>query len=165
MSGPIRDEAELRALERRVLTRIRRRAQVRRRIVSGAVGVALVIGAVVLVRPVIGGSAGAGGSSGGGSGYAAASSAAGTASGTRPGSTSDAVLCHSTASPTSSVRRAPRPSRIDAASVTAACATAKQPASGLVACRSGTGVLEVFPADGRPDTLCTRDGLTALPTG
>ena len=163
MSDGLPDERRLRAVEQQVLTRIRRRAAIRTRVASSAAGVAILVGAVVLVHPAlpsVSGSAGSGG---------------GTAAGSASKSYSQAgVRCHETSAAGSVVRIAPLPAHPDAASVATACAAAlpkvasgsdhstpSPPASTLVVCRAEGGGFEVFPKDGHPGTLCTRNGLTA----
>lgn len=154
MSDGLPTDRQLAELEQRVLTRIRRRAAIRGRILSGAAAVALVAGGVVLVHPTVGSLSGASSGAGG--------------SAARAPSSSMAVRCHATSDPDSRVRTVPLPARPTAASVAAACdekATASGSASGAsglpahVACRSEKGVWEVFPDDGHPSTLCERNGL------
>lgn len=158
MSGGIPTDDQLRGIEQRVLTRIRRRAAARRRIASGAVVAALVVGAVVLVRPVL--TTGATGSA------SSAGSAAGGSGGDRTAeSSAEAVRCHVGSTGDAPVRFAPLPAHPTAASVAAACVAAvKTPtfsAVDVVACRTAKGAWEVFRADGHRATLCTRNGLKA----
>ncbi|HEY8319560.1 MAG TPA: hypothetical protein VIG76_12085 [Amnibacterium sp.] len=164
MSDGLPDERRLRAVEQQVLTRIRRRAAIRTRVASSAAGVAILVGAVVLVHPVLStgfGSAGGSSGSAAGGGTSAASSAGG-------------IACHATSEARSKVTFAPLPAHADAAAVAAACAGAVSkgaydtsgsstaaPASELVVCRTKDGAFEVFPKDAHPTTLCRRDGLTA----
>ncbi len=164
MSDGLPDERRLRAVEQQVLTRIRRRAAMRARVASSAAGVAILIGAVVLVHPVLSnvsnGFGAAGGSSAGG-GTSAASSAGG-------------IACHTASDTHSPVKLAQLPAHPDAASVAAACAallpkaaygsdrsTPSAAVSSLVICRTDGGGFAVFPKDGHPGTLCTRNGLAA----
>jgi hypothetical protein len=163
MSGGLPTERQLDALQRRVLARIRRRAAVRARVASAAGGVALVAGLLVLVHPTLG------------------PLSSGTASGAG-GSTADrgaptaGVLCHATSEAGSPVRKVPLPDRATTASIAAACAAqaasrpaygtgssaspaSSNPPSSLVVCRDPAGRWQVFPGDGRPSTLCTRNGL------
>ena len=163
MSDGLPDERRLRAVEQQVLTRIRRRAAIRTRVASSAAGVAILVGAVVLVHPALS-------SVSGGSGSAAAAAPAATPRRRPPPAGSPAT----TTRPRPSSRIAPLPAHPDAASVAAACAAAlpkaaygsdhstpSPPASTLVVCRTEDGGFEVFPKDGHPGTLCTRNGLTA----
>ncbi len=159
MSDGLPTDRQLAALEQRVLTRIRRRAAIRGRLLSGVAAAALVIGGVVLVHPTPGSLTG--GSSG----------SAGSAA--KAPSSAVAVRCHATSAADSTVRTVPLPARPTPAAVAAACeeqATASGSAAGpsatpgppaRVACRSANGDWEVFPADGHPSTLCTRNGLAA----
>jgi len=164
MTDGLPDERRLRAVEQQVLTRIRRRAAIRTRVASTAAGVAVLVGAVVLVQPMLSNGFGiAGGSAGSaaGGGTSAASSAGG-------------IACHAASGADSKITFAPLPVHADAASVAAACAgvlskaaydtsgsTASPPSSALVVCRTKDGGYEVFPKDAHPATLCTRNGLTA----
>jgi hypothetical protein len=163
MSDGLPTEEQLRRMEQRVMTRIRRRAQLPKRIATGAAAAALVVGGVFLLPRL-------GTSSGGGSG-----SSAGYASG---GGGSSALLarCHPAASATSPVRTVPIARDTPAAAIDSCLrALAEQPApsSGtageqlasptakdLLACRDSGGRLQVFVKDAHPATLCTRNGMT-----
>jgi hypothetical protein len=157
MSGGMPTERQLAALEQRVLARIRRRATIRNRVASGLAAAALVVGGVVLVHPTVGTLSGASSGSGG--------SQAG------PASSAVAVRCHATSDADSAVRTVPLPARPSVTSIAAACdeqlsasgSTSRPSApAGLpprVVCRSAKGVWEVFPDDGHPSTLCSRNAL------
>ncbi|MCU1472936.1 hypothetical protein [Amnibacterium sp.] len=162
MSGGIPTDRQLAALEQRVLTRIRRRAAVRARLISGASAAALVVGAIALVHPA--GTSLSGGSAGSGAGDRSAASAAAV------------VLCHSTSAARSPATKVPLPGHPTSASIVAACAepaapsASGSPASGSpsttelrspIVCRNANDGWEVFPADGHPATLCIRNGLRA----
>jgi hypothetical protein len=159
MSDGLPTERQLAALEQRVLTRIHRRAAIRGRVVSGVAAVALVVGGIVLVHPAPVSFSGA------------ASGSAGSAA--KAPSPAEAVHCHATSAADSAIRTVPLPARPTPASIAAAC-EGKETATGRtsdpyaaagnppqVVCRSAKGVWEVFPGDGHPSTLCTRNGLTA----
>ncbi|HEY0374997.1 MAG TPA: hypothetical protein VGC94_09380 [Amnibacterium sp.] len=163
MNGGIPTERQLAALEQRVLSRIRRRAAVRARLISGASAAALVVGAIALAHPT-------------GTFLSSGSAAGGSAAGDRSAASAAVVLCHRTSAAASSARKVPLPERPTNASIAAACAESAAPsASGspeagspstaglrsLVVCRNGDDGWEVFPTDGRPATLCTRNGLRA----
>jgi len=157
MSGGLPTERRLAALEQRVLTRIRRRAAIRARVAATVGAAALVVGAFVLVHPSFGSFST--GSSAGGTGAGSASSARA------------AVRCHATSDAGSPARKVPLPAHPTTASIAAACeGKAAAPGSGAsrsstaghplrVVCRSADGVWEVFPDDGHPSTLCSRNGL------
>lgn len=159
MSDGLPTERQLAALEQRVLTRIHRRAAIRGRLASGIAAVALVVGGVALVHPSFGSLSGA------------SSGSAGSAA--EAPSSAPAVRCHATSAADSTSRTVPLPARPTPASIAAAC-EGKETATGRtsgpsaaaghppqVVCLSAKGVWEVFPGDGHPSTLCTRNGLTA----
>lgn len=150
------DQDRLDDIESQVLQRIRRRGEVRRRVATGLTVAALVVGAVVLVRPTVGQTSGASSGSGGDS---AASAAV-------------LVHCHSTSAARSRSRTVPLRGADTAKSAAAACAladtarasgatSAPQGAGTAVVCRDAHGDFAVFPADGHPATLCARNGLDA----
>lgn len=159
MSGGMPTERQLRGLEQRVLTRIRRRAAVRARIATGTAVAALVVGAFVLVHPAL--NTGAGTSGGSAAGSAAS-----------PPTASAAVRCHVGSQRASAFKVLRAPADPTADSVAAACAritgatgspatTSASRSGAPVVCRDEHGGFAVFPADGHPATLCTRNGLTA----
>jgi hypothetical protein len=156
MSGIRPSEDRLRAIEERVLTRIRRRAAIRSRIASGAVVAALVVGAVVLVPPALGTFSTSAGSAAGGSGASKAEGA--------PDSSARSIRCHLGEGPGAGSTLVPLPARPSLRSVAAACAAAAArpgatPApSTFVACRGPDGVWEAFRDDGRGSTRCPRPG-------
>ncbi|MGN6743148.1 MAG: hypothetical protein ACTHJL_07595 [Amnibacterium sp.] len=151
MSGIRPTDERLRAIEQRVLTRIRRRAAIRSRIASGAVVAALVVGTVVLLPPALGTLTTSAGSAAGGS---AASDAKGAAAGSAP-----SIRCHLGGEGTTLV---PLPARPSARTVAAACTRAAArpgPTPGstaFVACRDADGTWEAFPEAGYGDASCTR---------
>jgi hypothetical protein len=166
MSDGLPTEEQLRRMEQRVMTRIRRRAQLPKRIATGAAAAALVVGGVFLL-PRLGTSSGGG--SGSSAGYAGDASGGG-------GSTALLARCHAAASATSPVRTVPLGRDTPAAAIDACLrALTKRPApsSGtateqlraltakdLVACRDAGGGWQVFVRDAHPSTLCKRNGMT-----
>jgi hypothetical protein len=151
MSSGMPTERQLRGLEQRVLTRIRRRTALRARLVSGTAVAALVVGAFVLVHPGL--STGTGASGG---------SAAGSAA--RPAGASAVVRCHVGSERASAFKVVRAPAEPTADSVAAACVGSRSTmttASSPVVCRRADGSYEVFRKDAHPGTLCTRNGLTA----
>lgn len=146
------DQDRLDELETRVLQRIRRRAEVRARVASGVAVAALLVGAVVLVRPAI-------------------VQTSGSSSGSAGSAASAAVLvhCHAASGAHSPSTTVPLHGPDTARSAVATCAeadtaTASGGSTALsarapVVCRTGRGDFAVFPADRHPATLCTRNGL------
>lgn len=152
MNDGLPTERQLIRIEQRVLDRIERRRAARTRLISAAAVAALVVGAVVLVRPLVrmpGTAAGSGASGGGSAGSAALVH----------------VRCHAGGDPSSPVILARVPAHPDAASVAAACARAagrpeaRVPASAFVPCRSADGGWDAFRTGAPARAVCTRNGM------
>ena len=173
MSDGLPTEEQLRRMEQRVMTRIRRRAELPKRIAGGAAVAALFVGGVLLL-PRLGLSGGGSSGSGAGSAYSTSES--------RAAGGSAAVLagCHTSASAKAPVVTVPLSKDIPTAAVDACLrafekgqAPKATTASGssahdlvgsltakdLVVCRDGDGRLQVFVRDAHPSTLCTRNGM------
>lgn len=172
-------EDQLRRLEQRVMTRIRRRAELPKRIATGAAVAALFVGGVFLL-PRLGPSSGASGGSGSASrAYDSNRSGAGGSSG---GSAALLAGCHATPSGKSAVRSVPLtadtpnaavdaclvalekgqvPTATTSSGTSANSLTAPLTAKDLVACRDAAGTLQVFVKDTHPSTLCARNGMHA----
>ncbi len=143
-------------LEGRVLQRIRGRAALRARIVTGAAVAALLVGAVVLVRPAV---------------MQATSASSGSAGGSAA-SAAVPVHCHDASGAGSRSSTVPLRGPATARSAAAACeraaaasssggSSSTSPAPAPVVCRDAHGGFAVFPPDAHPATLCTRNGLRA----
>jgi hypothetical protein len=164
------------------MTRIRRRAELPKRIATGvAVAAVFAGGAFLLPRFGLsgGGAGGSSGSSSGGGGVAYQSSEGRSAA---AGSSALLAGCHASPSASSPVRSVPLTTDTTAAALKAcvvALAKGQVPkpaaapgdatnhlrplysAKDLVACRDARGRLQVFVADAHPSTLCTRNGMKA----
>jgi hypothetical protein len=159
-------EEQLRRIEDRVMTRIRRRAQLPRTIGTTVAIAGLVVGGFALVAPVLHGtgsssSSGSAGGSGGGGG-AAAAAVVRCHSGSAARSRSVAVPLGGAASPGAALdacRKAQEAGRLqqpnDKARATAGAADR------FVVCRDPHKTLHVFVKDRAPATLCGRNGMVA----
>jgi hypothetical protein len=177
MSDGLPTEEQLRRMERQVMTRIRRRAELPKRIATGvAVAAVFAGGAFLLPRLGLSGGGGSSGSAAGGSAYQQGEGRNSSAG----GSTALLARCHASPSATSPVRSVPLTEDTTTAALKA-CVLAlgkgqvpkPTPASGsasshlrprftakdLVVCRDAAGTLEVFVGDAHPSTLCVRNGL------
>ena len=171
MSDGLPTEEQLRRMERTVMTRIRRRAELPKRIATGAAAVALLAGGVLaLPRLVV---AGGGTALSGGSTAEQAEDSGGGASGSR------FAACRASSSARSPVRSVPIAADTVEAALEAcvqAFAQGQVPAvretpiragqepvttKDLVVCRDADGTLQVFPKDDRPSSLCRRNGMAA----
>lgn len=178
MSDGLPTEEQLRRMEQRVMTRIRRRAQLPKRIATGAAVAAVIAGGVFLL-PRVGTS-----SSGGSAGSAGYGSSESRASGSGSGGGSAALLagCHASSSPKAAVLTVPLAKDTPSAAVDAcllALETGQGPTSStasgstasdskghltgtdLVVCRDPHGRLQVFVKDAHPSTLCERNRMAA----
>ena len=179
MSDDLPTEEQLRRIEQGVMTRIRRRAQLPRRIATG-VAVAAVFAGGVLLLPRLGLSSGGSGSSsgsGGGTAYQTSEGSSGAA-----GSSALLVQCHAASAASSPVRSVPLTRNTGSAAIDAcllalqkdqgaAAPRASEPATSdlkgpltakdLIACRDSAGLLQVFVKDAHPSTLCMRNGMRA----
>jgi hypothetical protein len=175
MSDGLPTEEQLRRMEQRVMTRIRRRAQLPKRIATGAAVAALFAGGVFLLPRL--GVTGSSGGSGSSAGYASNASRGGSG-----GSTALLASCHAADSATSPVRTVPLTHDTPAAAIDA-CLRAFEKDQGpkattssgsatdqlvrpltakdLVVCRDGDRRLQVFVKDAHPSTLCGRNGMHA----
>jgi hypothetical protein len=175
MSDGLPTDEQLRRIEQGVMTRIRRRAQLPKRIATG-VAVAAVFAGGAFLLPRFGLSGGGGGSSGSGAG-----SAYQTSEGRSAAAGSGALLaqCHAASSPKSAVRSVPLRRNTPAAAIDACLLAfekgqvpAATPASGttsdlkgritakdLLVCQDAAGRFQVFVKDAHPSTLCKRNGM------
>jgi hypothetical protein len=155
---------QLRRIEDRVMTRIRRRSQLPKQIGVTLALAGLFVGGFALVRPV--GSSGGAGGGGSAGGVPAAGSAV------------VAARCHDSSAAGSPSVAAPMKGAPTADAAVQACVRAwadgrVPPATGettdakalamkaLVACRDQHKVLHVFVKDRTPATLCARNGMVA----
>ena len=181
MSDGLPSDEQLQRMERAVMARIRRRAELPKRIATSAAVAALVAGGVFLLPRVgLSGGGGAGSSSSGGGGstaYRGESDSSGSSAG---GSSALLAACHATATTTAGELRVPITADTAAAAIDA-CLVALEKgqvpgpsadapndlktepitAKDLVVCRDDAGRLQVFVKDAHPSTLCARNGLKA----
>jgi hypothetical protein len=179
MNDGLPTEEQLRRIEQGVLTRIRRRAELPKRIATG-VAIAAVFAGGAFLLPRFGLSGGGSGSSGG-SGGSTAYQRNGDTEGRSAAAGSAALLaeCHGSASAASPVHSVPLAEDSTTAALKA-CVLAfergqvptasggsnpalkgRPTAKDLVVCRDAGGRLQVFVKDARPSTLCARNGMKA----
>jgi hypothetical protein len=177
MNDGLPDEEQLRRIEQGVMTRIRRRAELPKRIATGVAVAAVFAGGAFLLPRLWLSSAGSGSSSGAGGGSAAYRS--GDGSRTAAGSSALLAQCHATASSTSPVRSVPLTEDTATAALkacvlafekgqvpgphgTSSTSDLKAPltAKDLVVCRDAAHRLQVFVKDAHPSTVCSRNGMT-----
>jgi cytochrome c553 len=172
MSDGLPTEEQLERMERTVMGRIRRRAQLPKRIASGVAAAALFAGGVFLLPRFAGSAASGGGSAGSSAGRAYDESGGASGGGSAP-----LAACHASASAKAPARRVPLRAGTPAAALEA-CLVAlekgrvpkgddprtalKEPISAkdLVVCRDSGGLLQVFVKDAHPSTVCSRNGMT-----
>jgi hypothetical protein len=156
-------DEQLRRIEDRVMTRIRRRARLPRQIGATVVAAGLVVGGFALITPALHG--------------VGASSTGGSAGGSGGGSAAVVARCHSGSAVGSTSVVVPLPGAGSAAAAITACRKAEEAgrlrandrstgakadsAARFVVCRDRHKVLEVFVADRAPSTLCKRNGMSA----
>ena len=178
MSDGLPTDEQLRRIERGVQRRIDRRREMAHRVTGTAAAVVLLGGGFALALPfALGhGSAGSASSAGGSAGSAAPAQAvlchasSGVDSPTTrveaaPGAPAEAIAaaCGPAVEFQSGSGRMPTATSpaASAAAPGAVSPTSDRPSAGppAVVCRAADGVLHVFPADRRPATLCTRNGM------
>ena len=176
MSDGLPTEEQLRRMEQRVMARIRRRAELPKRIAGGTAAAALLVGGLFLL-PRLGLSSGgsAGGGGGGSTGQSAASGS---------GSLALVAYCHTSSKASSEFRSVPVGGgrTVGRAAIDACVAAIRsgqvEPEAGstsgsrdssfqrepstndLIACFDQRKRLQVFPKDAHPTTLCARNGMT-----
>jgi hypothetical protein len=158
MNDELPTDAQVRSIEDRVMTRIRRRARLPHTIASTVLIAGLVVGGFALLRP---------GPATTASGGSAASESR------RDAAPAAAALCHASSHASCAAQSVPARGKDSTAAALEACERAwredRIPGSRddafsgggprLVACRDPAGELHVFVRDRSPSTLCSRNGM------